>query len=105
VKGTLTSIDFYYEKVEWKNGVIEVYIEPKLKLPKLKDGSVVVIASKIISICQGNIVRSNTITKYELLKREADYYLPENVRLHINDTSYTLYKIIILIYLHINGIK
>ncbi len=36
VKDTLTSIDFYYEKVEWKNGVTEIYIEPKLKLPVSK---------------------------------------------------------------------
>jgi len=33
VKGTLTSIDFYYEKVEWKNGITEIFIEPRLKLP------------------------------------------------------------------------
>lgn len=33
VKDTLTSIDFYYEKVEWKNGITEIYMEPKLKLP------------------------------------------------------------------------
>lgn len=33
VKGNLTSIDFYYEKVEWKNGCTEIYMEPKTKSP------------------------------------------------------------------------
>jgi hypothetical protein len=33
VKGNLTSIDFYYEKVEWKNGYTEIYMEPKTKSP------------------------------------------------------------------------
>ncbi|WP_353169185.1 hypothetical protein [Flavobacterium sp.] len=33
VKDTLTSIDFYYEKVEWKAGITEIYIEPRLKSP------------------------------------------------------------------------
>ena len=28
-KGTLTSIEFYYEKVDWKNGLTEHYLSPK----------------------------------------------------------------------------
>ncbi len=33
VKGNLTSIDFYYEKVKWKYGNTEIYMEPKAKSP------------------------------------------------------------------------
>ena len=28
-KGTLTSIEFYYEKVDWNNGLTEYYANPK----------------------------------------------------------------------------
>ena len=38
-----------------------------------------------------------------IIRAEQNYYLPENVRLHINETSYTLYKIIFKIkYIIIN---
>ena len=44
-------------------------------LPKLQEKSIVVIASKIIGICQNNVVKNDgTINLRELLKNEADYY-------------------------------
>lgn len=47
-------------------------------LPKLKEKDVVVIASKIISICQGRVVKNDgKITKHDLMVKEADFYLPE----------------------------
>nr|AIA19189.1 F420-0:Gamma-glutamyl ligase [uncultured bacterium] len=47
-------------------------------LPKLNEGDVIAIASKIISICQGDVVRNDGKTKkYDLMVKEADYYLPE----------------------------
>ena len=47
-------------------------------LPKLKDGDIVAIASKIISICQGDVVKNDgKVSKFELIKKEADFYLPE----------------------------
>lgn len=42
----------------------------------IKENSVLAISSKIISICEGNIVPSNTTTKDELAEKEADLYLP-----------------------------
>lgn len=47
-------------------------------LPGLKEKDVVVITSKIISICQNRVVKNDgKITKHDLVLKEADYYLPE----------------------------
>ena len=45
-------------------------------LPVLNNRSVVVITSKIVSICEGSIVKIGTKDKEELIKEQADYYLP-----------------------------
>jgi putative folate metabolism gamma-glutamate ligase len=45
-------------------------------LPKLKEKTVVVITSKIISICQGNIIKNDGKTdKKKLVIKEADFYI------------------------------
>ena len=50
-------------------------------LPKLEEKSIIVITSKIVSICQGDVVPNDgRITKEALVKREADYYLENNHR-------------------------
>ncbi len=47
-------------------------------LPKLKERDFVVITSKIVSITQGRVVKNDgKITKFDLIKKEADFYLPE----------------------------
>lgn len=47
-------------------------------LPQLHEKDVVVITSKIISITQGRMIKNNAeIDKTELIKKEADYFLPE----------------------------
>lgn len=62
-------------------------------LPELEEESIVVITSKIISICQGRIVKhTDKITKDELVKKEAGLILPEKyvkygVRLTITDNN------------------
>lgn len=40
----------------------------------LQEKSIVVITSKIVSICEGNVIRTGTINKHQLIKQEADYY-------------------------------
>jgi putative folate metabolism gamma-glutamate ligase len=50
-------------------------------LPEMKEKSVVVIASKIVGICEGRVVKifseeQKESQKTELAKKEADYYLP-----------------------------
>lgn len=53
-------------------------------LPKLEEKSVVVITSKIVSICQGNIVKDDgAVDKVTLIKQEADeYYIDDNLTAH-----------------------
>lgn len=47
-------------------------------LPRLKEKDVVVITSKIVAICQGRVVKNDgKVTRFELAKKEAQYYLPE----------------------------
>src|SRR5438034_11311086 len=47
-------------------------------LPMLEEKSVVVITSKIVSICQGNAVKNDgTVDKRELIKKEADWYFED----------------------------
>lgn len=46
-------------------------------LKNLKENSVVAVTSKIVSICEGRIIKiSPQIQKDELVKQEAEYYLP-----------------------------
>ena len=42
----------------------------------LKERSIVVITSKIISICQGRVVKTEKADKKKLIKKEAEYFLP-----------------------------
>ncbi len=47
-------------------------------LPKLKEKDVVAIASKIVAITQGRVIKNDgKINKEELIKKEADLYLPQ----------------------------
>jgi putative folate metabolism gamma-glutamate ligase len=48
-------------------------------LPTLRDYSILAITSKIVSICEGRIVRVGTISKENLVEREAEYYLPSEL--------------------------
>ncbi len=46
-------------------------------LPRLEEGSIVAIASKIVGICEGRVVKAESPEqKEELVKKEAQYYLP-----------------------------
>lgn len=45
-------------------------------LPELKEGTVVAITSKIIALCQGDVIKNDgTVDKKELIEKEADYYV------------------------------
>lgn len=47
-------------------------------LPEPKEKDVVVITSKIVSICQGRVVKNNgKISKFDLIKKDSQYFLPE----------------------------
>lgn len=44
-------------------------------VPKLKEGSVLAVTSKIVSICEGNVIKIGDVDKQELVERESEYYL------------------------------
>jgi F420-0:gamma-glutamyl ligase len=46
-------------------------------VPILHERSIVAVTSKIISLCEGRVIPLDAITKGELAKQEADYYLPD----------------------------
>ena len=48
-------------------------------LPRIKEGSVVAITSKVVSICEGRMVKIGTVNKDELVNKEAEYYLPKEL--------------------------
>lgn len=47
-------------------------------LASFDEQSILAIASKIIAICQGRVVRKENIDKQVLVEEEADYFLPPN---------------------------
>lgn len=48
-------------------------------LPEIKERSVLAITSKIIAICEGRMVRIEEADKEDLIKKEADFYLPRHL--------------------------
>ncbi|OGK17885.1 hypothetical protein A2866_00515 [Candidatus Roizmanbacteria bacterium RIFCSPHIGHO2_01_FULL_39_8] len=51
-------------------GVLDKYIRV------LHDDSIIVVTSKIVSVCEGSIIKTTDIDKEELIEKEADLYLP-----------------------------
>jgi putative folate metabolism gamma-glutamate ligase len=45
-------------------------------LPVIEEGSIIAITSKIVSICEGNVIPKDAISKEKLIVKEADLYLP-----------------------------
>lgn len=48
-------------------------------LLKLEEGSILAITSKIVSITEGRLIKMDKVDKDELIKQEAQYYLPRNL--------------------------
>lgn len=48
-------------------------------LPRMKEGSVLAVTSKIIALCQGMVADPKKHTKDEIAKKEAEYYLPRSL--------------------------
>ena len=48
-------------------------------LQSLDDGSVVVIASKVVSLCENAVVPMDHINREDLIQQEADLYLPKTL--------------------------
>ncbi len=45
-------------------------------LKTIKEKSILAVTSKIVAICEGNLIKISQIDKQEIIKKEADYYLP-----------------------------
>ncbi len=61
-------------KITQKN--INIFFVLDKYLPKLPEKSVVAVTSKIVSICEGRMVKMGTVDKDELIRQEAQFYLP-----------------------------
>ncbi|MBI2031964.1 MAG: coenzyme F420-0:L-glutamate ligase [Candidatus Levybacteria bacterium] len=48
-------------------------------IKKTPERSIIAVTSKIISICEGRMVRIGSKTKDELVKKEAEFYLPRHM--------------------------
>ncbi len=48
-------------------------------ITELAEGSVIAITSKIVSLCEGSVIRLDRIDKEELVVRESDLYLPASL--------------------------
>lgn len=46
---------------------------------EMVEGSILAVTSKIVSICEGNIIDSKGVNKKDLISGEADYYLPPSM--------------------------
>ncbi len=55
-------------------------------LVKMPERSILAIASKIIAMCEGNVIKKGAEQKDDIAKREADYYLPDK----LNNYGYML---------------
>lgn len=59
-----------------KDDLLEALFASKLTL---KDGDVLAISSKVVSIAEGRCIPTNSVTKEELIQQEADFhYMPKN---------------------------
>lgn len=53
-------------------------------LPKIAEKSVVIVTSKIVSICEGSILKNDgTIDKRNLIHNQADYYIDNESTKHL----------------------
>jgi len=75
-------------RVEGKDICLKDVIEQAL--PKLENGDILALTSKIVSLCQGRYISKEKISKYNLISQEADLLLqtdqnPYNLFLTIKD--------------------
>ena len=62
--------------VENSSCSIEELLSQTIK--SIPENSVVAITSKVVSLCEGNVVEKGSISKDELIEREADFFLPKS---------------------------
>ena len=57
-----------------KPQILETYV--KQFLPKLEENTIIAITSKVVSICEGRCISKEAIDRETLVKREADFLIP-----------------------------
>lgn len=62
-----------------KPGSIELLALLDQSLPALHEGSVIAITSKVVSLCENNVVPLDSIEKEQLVIQESDLYLPKTL--------------------------
>ena len=76
----INSIKTHKITIEDKNilDVVDKYIE------HLEEGSIVAVTSKIVAICEGRVVKDSEGNKDQLIKQEAQYFIPrEKNKYHV----------------------
>ena len=63
-------------------------------LPSVPEGSIIAIAGKIVSLCEGRVVPVEQIDKDELIKQEAQQYLPRHLSSY--NVSFTITRNMLL---------
>lgn len=61
-------------KITEKDTNIFAILDPYIK--KFKNGDILVVTSKIVSICEGRIVKVGIVDKQTLVAQESEYYIP-----------------------------
>jgi F420-0:gamma-glutamyl ligase len=71
-----------------KSGVKSLFAVLDAALPKLGEGSVVAVSSKVAALCEGRTIPIGSVDKDELIARESQRYLPR--RLSRYNVSFTI---------------
>lgn len=68
------------------NETLEAILDNYININNITEGDILVITSKIISVCQGQVISKDVISKQALIKQEADLLLDA-----LNPNPYCLY--------------
>jgi len=60
-------------------GQENIFVVLDRHVKKMREGSVLAITSKIVSLAEGRVIKIGTLDKDKLIEREADFFLPKKV--------------------------
>lgn len=62
----------------------EVTLEQLLNdnISELRESSIVAISSKVVALCENRVVDIDSASRFELVQKESDYYLPPDISAH-----------------------
>lgn len=65
-------------RIEVGSSQLHLLVSDAISKDMLPEGSVLAVTSKIVSICEGNVVPMDSVTKADLIVQASDYYLPRS---------------------------